>query len=72
LRIAHDLAEQGLISRREALDRIGALDLDMIQNFSLKPIAGQMPFARGTSANTGVAIGATVFDPKRVAQVRQG
>jgi len=56
----------------EALDRIGALDLDVIQNFRLNPVAGQMPFARGTSASTGVAIGAAVFDPQRVAQVRQG
>ena len=72
LRIAHNLALQGLISRREALDRIGGLDLDEIQNFRLKPVAGQMPLARGTSASTGVAIGAAVFDPQRVAQVRHG
>jgi phosphohistidine swiveling domain-containing protein len=72
LRIAHDLAEHGLITRREALDRLGRVNLDVIQNFRLKPVSGQMPFARGTSASTGVAIGAAVFDPQRVAQVRQG
>ncbi len=72
LRIAHDLAEQGLISRPEALDRIAALDLDAIEHVRLKPAAGQTPFARGTSASTGVAIGAAVFDPERVAQIKQG
>jgi pyruvate, orthophosphate dikinase len=72
LRIAHDLAEEGLISRSEALARIAAIDLDAIESVRLKPVAGQMPFARGTSASTGVAIGAAVFDPERVAHVKQG
>ncbi len=72
LRIAYDLAEEGLISTDEALARIDTVDLDAIENVSLKPAAVLAPLARGTSASTGVAIGAAVFDPERVATLKQG
>jgi len=72
LRIAHDLVEEGLVSASEALARIDALDLEAIETVRLKPGADQTPFARGTSASAGVAIGAAVFDPERVLQVKQG
>ena len=71
LRIAHDLAAEGLISTGEALARIDAVELDGIENVRLKPAADQAPLARGTPASTGVAIGAAVFDPQRVAAVKQ-
>jgi pyruvate,orthophosphate dikinase len=38
----------------------------------LKPAADRTPLARGTSASTGVAIGAAVFDPERATTVKQG
>jgi len=72
LRIAHDLAEEGLISIAEALARIDTVDLDAIENVRLKPAAGQMALARGISASAGVAIGAVAFDPQRVATLKQG
>jgi pyruvate,orthophosphate dikinase len=71
LRIAHDLVEEGLISVSEALTRLDALDLEAIENVRLKPRSGQTPFARGTPASAGVAIGAAVFDAERVVQVKQ-
>jgi pyruvate, orthophosphate dikinase len=72
LRIAHDLAEQGLISKHEALARIDAIELGAIDNACLKPAADRTPLARGTSASMGVAIGAAVFDPERAATVKKG
>jgi pyruvate, orthophosphate dikinase len=71
LRIAHDLAQEGIVSRSEELARIAALDLDAIETVRLKPAAGQTAFARGTAASAGVAIGAAVFDPERVAAVKE-
>jgi len=71
LRIVHDLVAEGLISPSDALARIGALDLDAIEELRLVPAAGQAPFARGTPASAGVAVGAAVFDPERVASVRR-
>ncbi len=72
LRIAHDLVGEGLIGAADALARIDMLDLDAIEEVRFAPAAGQAPFARGTSASTGVAVGAAVFDPARVDAVRQG
>lgn len=71
LRIAYDLAEEGLIPVSEALARIGAIDLGATETMRLQPAAGDKAIARGTSASTGVAIGAAVFDPERVAVLKQ-
>jgi pyruvate, orthophosphate dikinase len=71
LRIANDLVEEGIISRPEALARIAALDLDAIETVRLDPAAGQVAFARGTAASAGVATGAAVFDPERVAAMKE-
>jgi len=72
LRIAHDLAEQGLISTGEALARLEAVELDGIEHVRLDPTADQAPLAHGTPASTGVAVGAAVFDPARVAALNRG
>jgi pyruvate,orthophosphate dikinase len=70
LRIAHDLVEEGLISPAEALARIDGIDLDAVENVTLN-VAGHVPVARGTPASAGVAIGVAVFDPERVAALKQ-
>ena len=72
LRIAHDLAEEGLISPSEALARIEAIELDAIETIRLQPKSDQTAFARGIPASAGVAIGAVVFDPERVSTLKQG
>jgi pyruvate,orthophosphate dikinase len=71
LRIAHDLAEEGIISRSEALARIAAVDLDAIETARLNLAGGQVAFARGTPASAGVATGAAVFDPERVSAMKE-
>jgi pyruvate,orthophosphate dikinase len=69
LRIACDLADEQLISRDEALARLDGLDLDTVEDLRLCVPPGAVPVARGTSAGTGVAVGALVFDPGRVEAV---
>jgi pyruvate,orthophosphate dikinase len=69
VRIASDLVEEQLITRDEALARIAALDLDAIDDLRLRVPAGATPIVRGTAAGTGVAVGALVFDPDRLAVV---
>jgi pyruvate, orthophosphate dikinase len=71
LRIAHDLAEEGIISRSEALARIAGVDLDAIETVRLNLAGGQAAFAHGTAASAGVATGAAVFDPERVAAMKE-
>jgi pyruvate,orthophosphate dikinase len=70
LRIAHDLAEEGLISEAQALARIDAVDLDAIENVTLQPVGDRAPLGHGTPASTGVAIGVAVYDPERVAALK--
>lgn len=71
LRIACDLVEQELMAPAEALVRIADLDLDSIGEERLRIADGEMPLLSGTSAGTGVAVGAVVFDAERVSVVRQ-
>jgi pyruvate, orthophosphate dikinase len=49
-----------------------AIDLDAVENIALNVGDGQMLLARGTAASTGVAVGVAVFDPERVALLKQG
>ena len=71
VRIAYELAMQGLLTPAEALAQVEDIDLDAIGEERLRLAVGEEPLARGTSAGSGVAVGAVVFDPARVAQVRQ-
>jgi pyruvate,orthophosphate dikinase len=60
LKIAVDLVHEGLISRDEALRRLGPLDLRhlVIARFASRPA----PTARGIGAAGGVAVGRAAFD----------
>jgi pyruvate,orthophosphate dikinase len=60
LRFAIDLAEEGAITRAEALQRIADLDLDTLTCNELKD-AGE-PVASGIGASAGVATGRVAFD----------
>jgi len=59
LRIALDLAHEGLLSRAEALERLRGLDLDAIVISEIAD-AGE-PVARGEPASLGVASGRLAF-----------
>jgi len=69
LQIAHDLVEELAIAPAEALRRLAGLDLESIEAARLQPHEGQAPLIRGTPASNGVAIGAVLFDPERLATI---
>jgi pyruvate,orthophosphate dikinase len=71
LRIAVDLVDEGLIAPSQALERLATLDLEAIETVHLKGATGQEAIAHGTAASTGIAAGAAVFDPERLAAVKR-
>lgn len=71
LQIAHDLAEEDVISKPEAVGRLKRIDLETIERLRLQPAPGDKPLVRGTPASTGVAVGVVVFDPKRISTLKE-
>jgi pyruvate,orthophosphate dikinase len=61
LKIAVDLAGEGLIDRREAVRRIDPASLDQLLHPRLDPKAKKEILARGLPASPGAASGAVVF-----------
>ncbi len=61
LRIAADLASEGLISRDEALMRVAPALLDRLLHPGVDPTARRDPAARGLAASPGAAVGEAVF-----------
>ena len=62
LRIAVDMANEGLISEEEAVGRVEAQALDQLLHPSLDPDAVRDVVARGLPASPGAASGIAVFD----------
>jgi len=62
LRIAVDMAEEGLISREEAVARVDASALDQLLHPTLDPDAKRDVLTKGLPASPGAASGAAVFD----------
>jgi pyruvate, orthophosphate dikinase len=62
LRIAVDMAEEGLIGREEAVLRVDPLALDQLLHPTLDPEAERRVIAKGLPASPGAASGAAVFD----------
>jgi len=62
LKIAVDMAEDGLITREEAVTRIDAAQLDQLLHPTLDPTAEKMVIAKGLPASPGAASGELVFD----------
>ena len=63
LKIAVDMADEGLISRDEAVARIDPASLDQLLHPTLDPKAKREMIAQGLPASPGAASGAIVFDP---------
>ncbi len=70
LRFAIDLAEEGLITRAEALQRIADIDLASLCRNELAD-AGE-PVASGIGASVGVAAGRVAFDPASAERIAAG
>jgi pyruvate,orthophosphate dikinase len=62
LRIAVDMATEGLISEEEAILRVDSAALDQLLHPTLDPTAERKVIAKGLPASPGAASGAAVFD----------
>ena len=62
LKIAVDTAEEGLITREEAVARVDPAALDQLLHPTLDPAATRDVIAKGLPASPGAASGAAVFD----------
>ena len=63
LRIAVEMAQEGLIDRREAVLRVNPASLDQLLHPTLDPKAPRTLIAKGLPASPGAACGAVVFNP---------
>ena len=61
LRIAVDMANEGLIDKREAVKRVNPASLDQLLHPTLDPKAARNLLAKGLPASPGAACGAVVF-----------
>jgi len=62
VKIAVDLASEGIIDQETALGRLQGLDLDSIQRTVVVRTPDLQPVARGTPAGHGVAVGRVAID----------
>lgn len=62
LKIAVDMATEGLITREEAICRVDPMALDQLLHPTLDPHAHRDVIAKGLPASPGAASGAAVFD----------
>ena len=64
VRIAVDMANEGLISREEALQRVSPEQVDVFLHPKLDPkaVGGVKPLARGLAVSPGAAVGQVFFD----------
>jgi len=62
LRIAVEMAKEGLIEQREAVLRVNPAALDQLLHPMIDPKAARKPFAKGLPASPGAASGAVVFN----------
>jgi len=61
LRMAVEMAQEGLIDRAEAIRRVNPAALDQLLHPTLDPRAHRVPLAKGLPASPGAASGAVVF-----------
>ena len=70
LRIAVELAHEGLISKNDAILRIDPLTLDQLLHPTIDPRAHRRVIATGLPASPGAASGEIVFSPDEAAQLK--
>ncbi|OUJ16802.1 pyruvate, phosphate dikinase [Acetobacter sp. DsW_063] len=66
LKIAIDMAREGLITQEEAIQRVPPASLDQLLHPTLDPNAERTQLARGLPASPGAAAGAIVFTAEEV------
>ena len=70
LKIAVDMAEEGLITREEAILRIDPAQLDQLLHPMLDPKAEKRILATGLPASPGAATGEIVFDSSKAEELK--
>src|SRR5262245_5655101 len=70
LRIAVELANEGLISKNDAVLRVDPLALDQLLHPTIDPRAHRRIIATGLPASPGAASGEIVFSPDEAAQLK--
>src|SRR6266851_392220 len=70
LRIAVELANEGLISKKDAVSRIDPASLDQLLHPTIDPRAHRRVIATGLPASPGAASGEIVFSPDEAAQLK--
>src|SRR5207244_9820996 len=68
VRIAHELVEEDVLTREEALLRVDPGQLDQLLHPAIDPAAERDVIARGLNASPGAAVGAVVFDANTAEQ----
>ncbi|RLG54856.1 MAG: pyruvate, phosphate dikinase [Thermoproteota archaeon] len=62
VKMAVDMAEEGLITREEAVLRVSPEDVEKLLHKQVDPSARKEPVAKGLPASPGAAVGKVVFD----------
>ena len=70
LRIAVEMADEGLISRDDAVTRVEPASLDQLLHPMIDPKAARQPIAIGLPASPGAACGEIVFSSDEAEQLR--
>lgn len=70
LRIAVEMADEGLVTHEEAILRIDPAQLDQLLHPTLDPKAEKRVIAAGLPASPGAATGEIVFDPEKAASLK--
>jgi len=65
VKVAVDMAEEGLITREEAIMRVTPSDVDMLMRDTFDPEAEKTLVVKGLNASPGAAVGVAIFDAHR-------
>ena len=65
VKIAVDMAEEGLITKKEAVMRVKPVDVETLMRDTFDPDAEKTLLAKGLNASPGAAVGVAIFDAKR-------
>ncbi len=68
IKIAVDMAKEGLISKEEAVMRVDPADLDQLLHRQIDPRAEVKVLAKGVAASPGAAVGKVVFEAHKAAE----
>jgi pyruvate,orthophosphate dikinase len=65
VKVAVDMVEEGLITRKEAIMRVKPSDVDALMRDTFDPKAEKTLVAKGLNASPGAAVGVAIFDAHR-------